>query len=125
MKRWRALYAAVGAFNVPSVAELDTDDRPVLNKPTAIPRGRGAPKKKRKCGRRDAVKRYAKRMRREGGLAALAVAPTRASAVAPPPTRVRAGGASAGPRGSKRARTPPRASNTTPAQAVPRRRRLA
>jgi hypothetical protein len=119
--RWRAQYNAAGAFNVPSVTDLETHDLPVLNKPTAIPRGRGAPKKKRKCGRRDAVKRYAKRMRREGGLAALAVAPTRARAEVPPPAGARAGGSSGGPRGSKRARSPPRAGTTAPA--ATRRRR--
>ena len=123
MQRWRAQYNAAGAFNVPNVAELETPDLPVLNKPQAIPRGRGAPKKKRKCGRRDAVKRYAKRMRREGGLAALAVAPTGARAVALAPAGARAGVASGGPRGSKRARSPLRAGTT--AQVVPRRRRAA
>ena len=80
VERWRAQYTAAGSFNVPSVAELETHDQTELHKPLAIPRGRGAPKKKRKCGRRDAVKLYAKRMRREGGLAAVAVAPAGARA---------------------------------------------
>ena len=38
-----------------------------MNQPLAIPRGRGAPKKKRKGGRRDAKLRYAKKFRREHG----------------------------------------------------------
>ena len=80
VERWRAQYNAAGAFNVSNVAELETHDQTELHTPLAIPRERGAPMKKRKCSRRDAVKLYAKQMRREGGLAAVAVAPVEASA---------------------------------------------
>ena len=71
--RWRAQYAAAGEFKVPSVAGLGEPRSKPLLRPTAIPRGRGAPKKKRKGGRREAVLRYAKKFRREHGDEAEAV----------------------------------------------------
>ena len=117
--RWRAQYAAAGEFVVPSVADLGEPRQKPLLRPTAIPRGRGAPLKKRKGGRRDAVLRYAKKFRREHGdeaeavLAAAATHATASGAAQAAPRGAASGGAPAaaarrgtrvGPRGGGRGR---------------------
>ena len=70
MARWREQYAAAGEFAVPGFADLNVPPVKQLYRPLTILRGREAPRKKRKGGRRADVLCYAKTFRRECGAAA-------------------------------------------------------
>ena len=87
--RWKQQYAAAGVIPVPLLSSLIIPDTPRLKQPLAVPRLRGAPRKKRGKGRSDAVAEYAKKMRAEHVLEQRR-ADKRAQAAAPAPPGARA-----------------------------------